>query len=101
MTQTRQRMVTVSSIVGRSAYQKGVKDGYYRRPLVHPPDPVVVSHKQRLHPINSQWAYERGRFVGHYLRNTLQSIPKNRIGPKVNPEAIDAFVEARKEGYML
>jgi len=99
--QVKKRTVTVSSIVGLSAYQKGVKDGYFRRPLAHPPDPVVTSRHQRLHPIMVQWAYERGRFVGHYLRNTMQAIPKNRIGPKVNREAISAFVSAQREGYLL
>lgn len=94
MANARSKVVTVSSIVGTKCYQIGVKDGYFNRPLKHPRSQSHFLEK-------NEWDYERGRMVGHYLRNEMLPVPKNRVGSKVTSAAQRAFINAQQAGYIL
>ena len=95
MSNSRSRTVTVSSIVGRKAYQCGVIHAFTDQPFEYP---VQTTR----HQLAEEWHYERGRQVGTMLKvKRFRKVPKNRIGPKVSEVAINLFREAQEEGYIL
>jgi len=91
MAQIKTRTVRASTLMGNQTFAIGFNEVLKGLPC----DPDRFCHMQGDKRHNGPWAYERGRQFACIWRGTLKH------GHKVNPEALKAYMQARRERVII